>query len=59
MSGFYTSPVRYRSEGGAIVTADVLHAECDGCGATNYRDSKERLKWAQAHASKCRALPRR
>ncbi|WP_371587704.1 hypothetical protein [Streptomyces virginiae] len=58
MSGFFNAPTRYRSEGGAIVTADILHAECSGCGATNYRDSSERLKWAKKHAQTCRALPR-
>ncbi|MFD5509901.1 hypothetical protein [Streptomyces sp. NPDC059761] len=59
MSSFFSAPVRFRSEGGAIVVADILHAECGGCGATNYRTESERLKWAQAHAEKCRALPRR
>ncbi|MER6782635.1 MULTISPECIES: hypothetical protein [unclassified Streptomyces] len=58
MFGFTRFPVRYRSQGGAIVTVDSFKAYCDGCGDTNYRAENERLKWAQTHADKCRALPR-
>ncbi|MFB7977270.1 hypothetical protein [Streptomyces vinaceus] len=56
MSMFSDRPVRYRSEGGAIITADIWKAKCGGCDAETY--SVDRLKWAQAHAEKCRALPR-
>ncbi|MFE9843402.1 hypothetical protein [Streptomyces goshikiensis] len=59
MSDIYKTPVRYRSEGGAIVTAEIFYAHCGGCGAENYGSVSERLKWAEKHAEKCRALPRR
>ncbi|MFK0236466.1 hypothetical protein [Streptomyces vinaceus] len=57
MSSFYNAPVRFRSEGGAIVVADIWKSECGGCGAETCRG--DLLKWAQDHAEKCRALPRR
>ncbi|MER6251128.1 hypothetical protein ABT224_07045 [Streptomyces sp. NPDC001584] len=52
-------PLRYRSEGGAIVTVDSYKAQCDGCHATDYGHDDQRIKWAEAHSLKCRALPRR
>ncbi|MEU4124282.1 hypothetical protein [Streptomyces virginiae] len=57
MSSYSNAPVRFRSEGGAIVVADVFNAQCHGCGADTYRG--DLLKWAKNHAAKCRALPRR
>ncbi|GHD59304.1 hypothetical protein OHU17_18675 [Streptomyces goshikiensis] len=59
MPSYFTGPIRYRSEGGAIVTVENLYAECAGCGAENYSDYSNRRKWAEKHAEKCRALPRR
>ncbi|MFB6561493.1 hypothetical protein ACFCYH_21870 [Streptomyces sp. NPDC056400] len=50
-------PVRYRSLGGAIVIADGLSGRCTGCSATTYNGNHR--TWAQKHADKCRALPRR